>query len=98
MAAYSAGGTNHYTPYSYDRHVPLAFYGVPFAPGTYRDHVEPVDIAATFASLLGVNQPSASVGHILTQALKPAAAVVYPKPVPVRTHTTHKRPARESQP
>jgi arylsulfatase A-like enzyme len=98
MAAYSAGGTNHYTPYSYDRHVPLAFYGAPFAPGTYRGHVEPVDIAATFASLLGVNQPSASVGHILTQALKPAAAVVYPKPVPVRTHAVHKRPARESQP
>ncbi len=98
MAAYSAGGTNHYTPYSYDRHVPLAFYGAPFAPGIYRGRVEPVDIAATFASLLGVNQPSASVGHILTQALKPAAAVAYPKPVPVHTHAAHKRPARESQP
>jgi arylsulfatase A-like enzyme len=79
-------GTNHFTPYSYDRHVPLAFYGAPFAPGTYRGRVQPVDIAATFASLLGVNQPSASVGQILTQALKPAAAVVYPKPAPVRTH------------
>ena len=73
-------GTTHFTPYSYDRHVPLAFYGAPFAPGTYRGRVEPVDIAATFASLLGVNQPSASVGQILTQALKPASAVVYPKP------------------
>jgi hypothetical protein len=35
--------------------------------------------------LLGVNQPSASVGHILTQSLKPAAEVTYPKPIPVRT-------------
>ena len=60
--------------------MPLAFYGAPFAPGIYRGRVEPVDIAATFASLLGVNQPSASVGQILTQALKPASAVVYPKP------------------
>jgi arylsulfatase A-like enzyme len=84
-------GTNHFTPYSYDRHVPLAFYGAPFAPGTYRGRVEPVDIAATFASLLGVNQPSASVGHILTQALKPASAVVYPKPPVPRTrrHVHH---------
>lgn len=67
-----ATGTNHFTPYSYDRHVPLAFFGAPFAPGTYHDCVAPVDIAATFASLLRVNQPSASVGHVLTEALKPA--------------------------
>jgi hypothetical protein len=78
-------GTTHFTPYSYDRHVPLGFYGAPFATGTYHGRVEPVDLAATFASLLGVNQPSAAVGHILTQALKPAAEVTYPKPVPVRT-------------
>jgi predicted AlkP superfamily pyrophosphatase or phosphodiesterase len=63
-------GTTHFSPWNYDRHVPLAFYGAPFAPGTYRGHVEPVDIASTFASLLGINQPSAAVGHILTQALK----------------------------
>jgi Type I phosphodiesterase / nucleotide pyrophosphatase len=65
------GGTNHLSPYSYDRHVPLAFYGSPFVPGTYHDRVAPVDIAATFASLLRVNQPSACVGHVLTQAIKP---------------------------
>jgi predicted AlkP superfamily pyrophosphatase or phosphodiesterase len=63
-------GTTHFSPWSYDRHVPLAFYGAPFAPGTYRGRVEPVDIAATFASLLGVNQPSASVGRVLTESLK----------------------------
>jgi Type I phosphodiesterase / nucleotide pyrophosphatase len=64
-------GTTHFSPWSYDRHVPLAFYGAPFQPGTYRGRVEPVDLAATFASLLGVNQPSASVGHVLTQSIKP---------------------------
>jgi predicted AlkP superfamily pyrophosphatase or phosphodiesterase len=64
-------GTNHYSPYSYDRHVPLAFFGSPFVPGTYHDRVAPVDIAATFASLLGVNQPSACVGHVLIEAIKP---------------------------
>ena len=64
-------GTNHYTPYSYDRHVPLAFFGGPFVPGTYHEAVAPVDIAATFASLLRVNRPSAAVGRVLTFALKP---------------------------
>jgi hypothetical protein len=66
----SAKGTNHFSPYSYDRHVPLAFYGSPFVPGTYHDRVAPVDLAATFASLLRVNQPSACVGHVLTVAIK----------------------------
>ena len=29
-------GTDHASPYTYDTHVPLAFYGIPFQPGTYR--------------------------------------------------------------
>ncbi len=66
-----AHGTNHYSPYSYDRHVPLGFYGSAFVPGIYPQRVEPVDLAATFAALLGVNQPSASVGQVLTMALHP---------------------------
>lgn len=69
-------GTTHFSPWSYDRHVPLAFYGAPFQPGTYRGRVEPVDLAATFASLLGVNQPSASVGKVLTQSLKSSASII----------------------
>ena len=71
-------GTTHFAPYSYDRHVPLAFYGSAFLPGTYHDRVAPVDIAATFASLLRVNQPSACVGHVLTVAIRPEAAAVEP--------------------
>ena len=63
--------TTHFSPWSYDRHVPMAFYGRDFVPGVYREHVAPVDIAATLASLLGVNQPSASVGRVLVEALKP---------------------------
>ncbi|MGD0799523.1 MAG: alkaline phosphatase family protein [Acidobacteriaceae bacterium] len=64
--------TTHYSPWSYDRHVPLGFFGSAFLPGYYREQVAPVDIAATFASLLGVNAPSASVGRVLTFALRPA--------------------------
>jgi hypothetical protein len=107
MGIEKANGTTHFTPYSYDRHVPLGFYGAPFATGVYHGRVEPVDLAATFASLLGVNQPSASVGHILTQALKPASEVTYPKPVPVHTRrgtraatgkTATEKPAAEKAP
>ncbi|MHB1020876.1 MAG: alkaline phosphatase family protein [Acidobacteriaceae bacterium] len=63
--------TTHFSPWSYDRHVPLGFYGADFIPGIYRQPVAPVDIAATLASLLEVNRPSACVGHVLTEALRP---------------------------
>lgn len=64
-------GTNHFSPWSYDRHVPLAFYGAPFKPGEYHERVAPVDLAVTFASLAGVNRPSAAVGRVLLEAVKP---------------------------
>ncbi len=65
------GGTDHATAYTYDTHVPLAFYGLPFQPGTYRTHAEPVDLVATMASLLGVNAPTHAMGRVLTEALAP---------------------------
>ena len=67
----SWGATTHFSPWSYDRHVPLAFYGEPFRPGEYHERVAPVDLATTFAAELGVNFPSAAVGRVLTGALKP---------------------------
>jgi arylsulfatase A-like enzyme len=66
-----AKGTDHASPYTYDTHVPLAFYGLPFRTGTYRTHAEPIDLAATLASLLGINAPTHSVGRVLTEALTP---------------------------
>ena len=62
-------GASHGSPYFYDTHVPLAFYGIPFRPGVYRNQVEPVDLAATLASLLGINAPASSIGRVLTEAL-----------------------------
>ncbi len=73
-APYTVGslkGTDHASPYTYDTHVPLAFYGLPFQPGAYRTHAEPVDLAATLASLLGINAPTHSVGRVLIEALAP---------------------------
>jgi hypothetical protein len=64
-----ASGTDHASPYNYDTHVPLAFFGIPFQAGVYRTSVEPIDLAATLASLLGINAPTHSVGRVLTEAL-----------------------------
>ncbi len=88
----SGNGATHFSPYSYDRHVPLGFYGSVFTPGTFPGRVQPVDIAATLADLLGVNQPSASIGHILTQAIHPEVAAK-PRREELR-HGRHHEPAR----
>jgi predicted AlkP superfamily pyrophosphatase or phosphodiesterase len=71
----STSGTDHASPFNYDTHVPLAFYGVPFQPGTYRSRSEPVDLAPTLASLLGINPPTHSIGRVLTEALSPRERV-----------------------
>ncbi|HTT23391.1 MAG TPA: alkaline phosphatase family protein [Candidatus Sulfotelmatobacter sp.] len=65
----AARGTDHASPYNYDTHVPLAFYGLPFHAGTYRTMVEPIDLVPTVASLLGINAPTHAVGRVLTEAL-----------------------------
>jgi predicted AlkP superfamily pyrophosphatase or phosphodiesterase len=71
-------GTTHFSPWNYDRHVPLAFYGAAFKPGEYHESVEPVDLAVTFASLVGVNRPSAAVGRVLVEALEPSVPAATP--------------------
>jgi arylsulfatase A-like enzyme len=68
----SEAGTDHGSPYNYDTHVPLAFYGIPFQPGSYRTHAEPVDLAVTLASLLGLNPPTSAIGRVLNEAITPA--------------------------
>jgi predicted AlkP superfamily pyrophosphatase or phosphodiesterase len=60
----------HMTHYSYDRYVPLVFYGKGFRPGTYRQIVNMVDIAPTLSSLLGVLPPAQSEGRVLTEVLR----------------------------
>ena len=86
FAVASATGTDHATPYTYDRHVPLALYGLVFQAGTYRSHAEPVDLAVTLASLLGVNAPVNAVGRVLTEALAAARRAESASP-PVRRPT-----------
>jgi hypothetical protein len=96
-AAYQAAtgdGIGAFGPWAYNRHVPLVLYGAPFAPGEYLNQVQPVDLAPTFAALLGIHEPSASVGRVLTEALKPARDVVYPR-VEAPRPATHPAPGKK---
>lgn len=55
-------GTTHGSGYSYDTHIPLLFYGWNIPAQTINKPVYVVDIAATIASLLKINEPNACIG------------------------------------
>ena len=61
----------------------LAFYGLAFQPGIYRTHAEPVDLAVTLASLLGINAPALATGGVLTEALQPSRHSTAPDAPPL---------------
>ena len=63
------GGTTHFSPYSYDRHVPALLMGPGIKPGRYNGTIEVNDIAPTLATLLDIQTPSGSSGRVLTEAL-----------------------------
>jgi len=63
-------GTSHSTPYSYDTHVPVIFYGPRIAAGSYSNPISPSDIAPTLSTLLKIEPPVNMVGRVLTEAIK----------------------------
>jgi predicted AlkP superfamily pyrophosphatase or phosphodiesterase len=66
----SAPGTTHATPYSYDNHVPVIFYGAGIHAGVHYEPVKVNDIAPTLAAILGIETPSGSIGRILPEILE----------------------------
>jgi predicted AlkP superfamily pyrophosphatase or phosphodiesterase len=66
---FESGGTSHGTPYDYDNHVPVIFQGPGIKPGKYSTRVAVNDIAPTLAEILNVEQPSGSIGRILSEIL-----------------------------
>jgi hypothetical protein len=62
-------GTSHYSPYAYDRHVPVLFMGPGIKAGEYNATVAPNDIAPTLATMISTQTPSGSSGRVLTEML-----------------------------
>ena len=67
--SYPTTGTSHGSPFTYDTHVPLLFYGSGINPGftDKRTHIK--DIASTVASLLGIQMPNANTGDPILEVL-----------------------------
>jgi predicted AlkP superfamily pyrophosphatase or phosphodiesterase len=62
----------HGSPYDYDTHVPMIYYGAPFRRGTYSEFVRTVDIGPTLAAALHVKPTEPLDGHVLIDAFKTA--------------------------
>lgn len=67
---FSAQGTTHAAPFSYDNHVPLIFYGPGIRGGTHHEAVTVNDVAPTLAAIFEVETPSGSSGGILIGAFE----------------------------
>lgn len=67
---YSPTGSTHGSPYIYDTHVPLIFFGKGIQKGTLTRRTYIRDIAPTLAVLLGTAFPNGATGLPVSEALK----------------------------
>lgn len=63
-------GTTHGSGYSYDTHVPIAFYGWGISQGRSAKYASVTDIAPTLAALLQIRMPNGTTGHPIQEILK----------------------------
>lgn len=56
------GGTTHGSPFSYDTHVPLIWYGFNTKAGVNYNPISIKDIAPTLSTLMGISYPNGATG------------------------------------
>lgn len=56
-------GTDHRTPYTYDTHIPIIFYGAGIEKGSSIRPVSITDIAPTLSMMLNIALPSSATGN-----------------------------------
>jgi predicted AlkP superfamily pyrophosphatase or phosphodiesterase len=64
------GGTTHGVWNPYDSHIPLIWYGWNISPGKTNKEVYMTDIAPTLASMLHIQMPNGSIGHVIEEVSK----------------------------
>ena len=68
--AFKLGGTTHGSPYSYDTHVPLLWYGWRVPAGTGFQAVNITDIAPTLAAMLRIMEPNGTTGKAIEAVVR----------------------------
>lgn len=67
--SYTHTGSTHGSPYNYDTHIPLIFYGKGIKKGQTTKKSETIDIAPTISALLGISFPNAATGKVLSDVI-----------------------------
>jgi len=60
---FGKSGTTHGSPFEYDTHVPMLFFGANVTPGNYDEKVGAADIAISIGKLVGVDLPGLRDGE-----------------------------------
>jgi phosphopentomutase len=63
-------GTTHGSPYSYDTHVPLLFYGWNIKQGSSTEQIYITDLSATLAMMLNIQFPNGCTGKPISFLIK----------------------------
>lgn len=66
-----SAGTGHGAWNPYDSHIPAVFMGWGIKPGKTNKAYAMTDIAPTVSALLHIQQPSGSIGQVITELMKP---------------------------
>jgi predicted AlkP superfamily pyrophosphatase or phosphodiesterase len=66
----AATGTSHGSPYRYDTHVPIVFFGVGVVAGEHTERARTTDIAPTLARILEINAPEDLDGRSLYESFE----------------------------
>ncbi|MFN0216169.1 MAG: alkaline phosphatase family protein [Saprospiraceae bacterium] len=67
---FGKGGTTHGSPYPYDTHVPLLWYGWKIKSGETFRPVSITDIAPTLAAMLRIMEPNATTGNVIEELMR----------------------------
>lgn len=68
--AYRIQGTTHGSPYSYDTHIPMLFFGNGIRQGWTANYHRVTDIAPTLSVIMKIKFPNGCTGQPVTEALK----------------------------
>lgn len=67
---FGTGGTTHGSPYAYDTHIPLVWYGWKVPKGETFAPVSITDIAPTLAAMLRIMEPNGTTGKVILPLLE----------------------------
>ena len=63
----------HGSPWDYDMHIPMLFYGAPFVKaGSFTAPAKQQDVAPTVGAMIGASPLPTYTGRVLTEAIAPA--------------------------